>query len=152
FLFLKLDPNPFFGAMSAIHALLVLVLYIWVAAQASRFFVEARRHGALELILCTPITISQIISGQWAALQRLFVLPAGVSLVMQAAVVALQVQMFAGKTGTTFMVSPGGGNVDFGLYQIITGVVGAVEFLTGLCALSWFGMWTGLTTKKSNVA
>jgi len=151
FLYLKLDPTPFLGVMSAIHALLVLVLYIWVAAQASRFFVEARRHGALELILCTPIPIPQIIGGQWAALQRMFVLPAGVFLVMQMAVVALQVQMFSGKSGSTITV-PGARNVDFELYQFIAGVVGAVEFVTELCALSWFGMWMGLTTKKSNVA
>jgi hypothetical protein len=31
-------------------------------------------------------------------------------------------------------------------------VTGAVEFVTGLCALGWFGMWMGLTTKKPGMA
>ena len=121
------------------------MLYLWVAAQASLFFVEARRNGALELVLCTPVTVAQVLRGQWAALQRLFVIPAAVILVMAAAETMLQAQMFARantQTSTTNMQ----------LYAIISGITGAVEFITCLFALGWFGMWMGLTTRKNSLA
>src|SRR5207244_5842368 len=46
-----------------------------IAAQACRFFAESRRTGALELLLCTPLRNRDLISGQFAALRRLFLWP-----------------------------------------------------------------------------
>ena len=49
--------------------LLVDFLFIAIAAFAScRFFVESRRSGALELILCTPITQGEILEGHFLAI------------------------------------------------------------------------------------
>ena len=55
--------------------LFTLVLYLWTASQACRFFVEARRSGLLELLLATPVSDRQIVRGQWRALLRMFGLP-----------------------------------------------------------------------------
>src|SRR6266699_6167823 len=54
---------------------LMLVLYLWAASQACRFFVEARRSGLTELLLASPVNEKQIVQGQWRALVRMFALP-----------------------------------------------------------------------------
>ena len=46
-----------------------------LALQACRFFVEARRSGALEMLLCTPLTSRDIIRGQALALRKSFLWP-----------------------------------------------------------------------------
>ena len=60
---------------SWIGGLFTLILYLWAASQACRFFVEARRSGLLELLLATPLSERQIVAGQWQALLRMFGLP-----------------------------------------------------------------------------
>ena len=58
-----------------IGSLFTLILYLWAASQACRFFVEARRTGLLELLLATPLSERQIVAGHWQALLRMFGLP-----------------------------------------------------------------------------
>ena len=55
--------------------LFTLLLYLWVASHACRFFTEARRSGLLELLLTTPLNAWQIVRGQWLALLGVFGLP-----------------------------------------------------------------------------
>src|SRR5439155_61196 len=53
----KVIPQSYVFAFigQAVYYLLALAVLLWVSAQASRFFVEARRNGALELMLVTPL-------------------------------------------------------------------------------------------------
>ena len=60
-----------------------LVLYLGIASQAGRFFVEAQRSGLIELLLATPLTSRQIVQGQWRALVRMFGAPLGLCLAAQ---------------------------------------------------------------------
>lgn len=60
-----------------------LVLYLGIASQASRFFVEAQRSGLIELLLATPLTAKQIVQGQWRALLRMFGPPLALYLAVQ---------------------------------------------------------------------
>ncbi len=60
---------------NSIGGIFVLFLYLWVASQAVRFLVEARRSGLAELLLVSPIGERQITRGQWRALLRMFGLP-----------------------------------------------------------------------------
>lgn len=55
--------------------ILTLVVYLGTASQASRFFVEARRTGLVELLLATPLTVQQIVQGQWHGMIRMFGIP-----------------------------------------------------------------------------
>ena len=55
--------------------ILTLVVYLGTASQASRFFVEARRTGLVELLLATPLTVQQIVQGQWRGMIRMFGIP-----------------------------------------------------------------------------
>ncbi len=151
-LYLRMETNNFSGVLSLIHALLVATLCLWVAAQANRFLVEARRNGTLELILCTPVTVAQIVRGQWAALQRMFVAPAAIILVMQVVETALTVRMFARMNAQSATVTAGGAVIThMELYQLLGGVASGAAFVTTLLALGWFGMWMGLTTRKASL-
>jgi ABC-type transport system involved in multi-copper enzyme maturation permease subunit len=69
-----------------VGGLFTLLLYVWAASQASRFFVEARRSGLLELLLVSPLSESQIVRGQWQGWLRMFGLP--VALLLAADVAA----------------------------------------------------------------
>ena len=63
--------GPWYWWTYASEALL-LALYVTVASQAGRFFMETRRSGLMELILATSLSEKQILQGQWRALIRLF--------------------------------------------------------------------------------
>ena len=52
-----------------------LVIYLGIASQAGRFFVETRRNGFMELLLVTPVTLAEVVQGQWRAFMRMFALP-----------------------------------------------------------------------------
>src|SRR5437762_13203457 len=58
------------------QSLLALALYLWMASQASRFFVDAVPTGAMELVLVAPVNPPQIVRSQWTALRRTFLFPA----------------------------------------------------------------------------
>jgi ABC-type transport system involved in multi-copper enzyme maturation permease subunit len=53
----------------------LFTMKLLVAIEACRFFAEARRTGAIELLLASPLTNDQIRQGQWTALRRFFVPP-----------------------------------------------------------------------------
>ena len=53
-------------------ALVTLALYLVITSQACRFFVDVQRSGLIELLLATPLTVKQIVQGQWRALLRMF--------------------------------------------------------------------------------
>ena len=68
---------------SYVGGALTLVLYLGIASQASRFFVEAQRSGLIELLLATPLTVNQIVQGQWRGLLRMFGAPLAVLVAAQ---------------------------------------------------------------------
>ena len=69
--------------------LLNSILKVWIASEAGRQLSEDRRSGALELVLCTPMKVKDILLGQLLALRRQFLGPLlmvmGVELVFLAA-------------------------------------------------------------------
>jgi hypothetical protein len=71
-------------AWNSCSSLVLLLFYLGAAAYAVRFGLEARRNGMLELLLVTPLTVKQIVQGQWRAAGRLFSLPLAVCLLAQA--------------------------------------------------------------------
>ena len=68
---------------SYVGSALMLALYLGMASQAGRFFVEAQRSGLLELLLATPLSGIQIVQGQWSALLRMFGIPLALYLAAQ---------------------------------------------------------------------
>jgi ABC-type transport system involved in cytochrome c biogenesis permease component len=178
-----------------IYYLLALTLLLWVCTQASRFFVEARRNGALELMLVTPLTVREIVGAQVRTLCRVFLVPALVVLCLKVGFGVMQIgemrKAFGGvstataattnmtmvtttytiggakttitntttttvttnapSAATTITVPPTV-NFDYEIYQIVGLITSGINFPADLIALACFGMWMGLTTKKTNLA
>jgi hypothetical protein len=87
--------------------LLTLVLYLGIASQAGRFFVEAQRSGLTELLLATPLTVNQIVQGQWRALRRRFGAPLAVWLAVQLLGAFLAQQAMWNRLATVTPPTPG---------------------------------------------
>jgi len=123
--------------------LLPYVLYLWVAAKACQFSVEARRSGLLELLLATPLTSREMVLGAWRGLVRLF---AGAVLVL----VSVQtVGLFLNGTG---MLRSMGRVSGLGWLTTTSGIAGLLVVVCNLMALAWFGMWMGLTSRNTLIA
>jgi len=120
--------------------LLLVVLRILVGVYACRFFAEARRIGALELLLATPLTVDQILRGQWMALRRLFLVP---SIALLGAGILPLFLIFLTDLPNAFPT------------WIILGSAYAFsipKLICDLLAAAWTGMLVGLTAKKPNLA
>lgn len=123
----------FAGALAVVGALCGGVIVAWVS---SRFFVNVRRSGELELLMTTPLGVETIVSEQWNVLKRFFVWPV---VVMQAPMLP---QILAGAT--TFGVgAPASWQSQVTLFKVL---VIANTFL-GACSLCWLGLWMGLQAR-----
>jgi ABC-type transport system involved in cytochrome c biogenesis permease component len=140
-------------SLSSTSQLLTLVLLLWIALQASRFFVDAGRNGAMELILVTPASHRQIVQGQWSALWKMFIIP--VLFLMALLVISgigtihgiqksMQAANAASTTTTSFSydITP----------MIVSTATGTVDLFFDFLALAWFGMWMGVTSRKTSIA
>jgi hypothetical protein len=166
----------FFGGV------VTLVLYLGIASQAGRFFVEAKRSGLLELLLTTPLTAKQMVQGQWRALLRMFGLPLALYLAAQLTSTVMSQQSWrrvataapspptvtttnattnamivtttrrTPMTTTTTTVSVGGFTAPSEWATLAASVAGTLVFVANLAALSWFGMWMGLNSRNTNLA
>jgi len=115
-----------------------LTFKAWVASEATRQMAEERHGGTLELLLSTPLSIEEILRGQWLALRRQFLWP------VCAVVLILFVLMQASLKP---VISPEQRTT---LATIWLG--GIVMFLADLVTLYWVGMWDGLTTANAQKA
>jgi len=121
-------------------SLLLVLLRILVGVYACRFFAEARRIGALELLLATPLTVDQILRGQWIALRRLFLVP---SMALLGAGIMPMLLIFLTDLPNAFPT------------WIILGstyTLAIPKLICDLLAAAWTGMLIGLTAKKPNLA
>jgi ABC-type transport system involved in multi-copper enzyme maturation permease subunit len=124
------------------------LLKVLVALQASRFFIEARRTGILEVLLCTPLRKREIIKGQLLALKRIFGWPLFAFMLL--GFVPLAFQVFQTMKHPTF--------AEFGdiilLFAVSLAGVGlfTLSLLADFFAVVWVGMWLGLSMKKVSSA
>jgi len=137
-----------YGAM----ILMSVVFAVWLASQASRFFVDATRTGVLELVLATPLPARDIVRGQIWALAGMFVGPALIVFCAKAAVGIGQLVSYLNMTGKV-AATPGAQFFDdLVLQQVVSLVSALLRFVTGSVALAFFGMWMGVITRKPNLA
>jgi len=107
-------------------------IFAWVA---SRFFIEARRTGEIELLLTTPVGAQGIISAQWQVLKRLLRWPVVVILLPS----LLQVVLYLGVMRVFRSQSEW-----WRIYYGLSTLAGAFATVFGIGALCWVGMWFGL--------
>lgn len=123
-----LTPYFLFGAMK-----------VWVAFEAASRFHEDRRSGALELILASPLTVQEILSGQLHGLRRQFLAPA----------------VLVGIVGVVFMLAPFWSkllSVPGNELWSLMFLAGLIVFALDLVACSWAGLWVGLNFRQVNRA
>jgi ABC-type transport system involved in multi-copper enzyme maturation permease subunit len=123
---------------------LAFCLKVLFTLQACRFFAEGRRNGALELLLCTPLTNRDILGGQVRALWRSFFWPVLAFILIS----LMPVVVYLGQAIKRRDFSPLGDALG-GLF--FTGI-NSVRLIVGLTAACWFGMGLALTLKRPNLA
>lgn len=109
-----------------------LIIKCWAGVEAARRFGEERRSGALELLLCTPLSVREILRGQMQSLRRQFFWPAFVLLLLWFLFLATLIPRW-GASGFGFQV------------LMILGTM--VLLVLDLYALCWLGMWKGLNSR-----
>jgi len=106
----------------------------WLAMEASRRFGADRRSGALELLLCTPLSVKEILRGQWLALLRQF--GAAVALVCAVDFVFLGLGLKrVGQSGREFWIA--------------LCLAGIFIFVFDLITLALLSMWGSLRSHKA---
>jgi hypothetical protein len=117
------------------------ILKSLVATQSCHCLAEARRNNALEMLLSTPLTVDQIIRGQIQALKRIFLVPIIIILALES----------AGPIGGLFTLWQQGRGEDESAY-VIVGLLLLTFFFLDMVAVTWAGMWFGLSSIKENQA
>jgi len=115
---------------------LAAVLFAWAA---SRFFIEGRRTGELELLMTTPLGAERIVSDQWNALKHLVRWP----MVVMFAPIVLQLAR---------MVASGSPPAQWRVHITISSLLNMVNTFVGLGAVCWLGLWFGLKTAGTAAA
>ncbi len=116
------------------------VMKYFMATEASRRFIEDRRSGALELLLSTPMNVSDIVRGQRLALFRQFAGPVLAVLLADVLFIILGVNerdSYSAREATFWMFLCG---------------AGIAVFVTDMLSLSWVGMWLGMKSRGANRA
>jgi ABC-type transport system involved in cytochrome c biogenesis permease component len=113
-----------------------LLLKGWVAAECGRQIAEERQQGSLELLLCTPLSVPDILRGQFLALRRQFLGPFLITVILW--VVFLN---------ATIKNETNSGQRDFWTALWVSGLI---MLVADLYAIYWVGMWQGLTAKNPN--
>lgn len=124
----------------AVSVLISWAAKIVVAAGAAHALAEPRRSGALELLLCTPVTSQMIVSGHWRAARRAWLGPALAALALKLAiVVAVLAESWSSPLVTVFVGS-------------VWSAWETLSFLGDLAAVFWVASWLGLRSGRATMA
>jgi ABC-type Na+ efflux pump permease subunit len=118
-----------------------LLIKLWLAAVAPQSLGDARRSGALELLLCTPVEPERLVRGQVQALINYFFVPA--------LVIAVCFPI-AAIIGTSMAQNHGALNATISFIWV--GTIWMILFVLDLHALAYAGLWFGLTTSRADRA
>lgn len=129
------------GVISFLHIGLQVLSVALLALVASRPLSEARRSGALELLLCTPVTGEQIVRGHWAHLWARLRLPLALTIV---APMGLYLWVLWGQVSR---VSP-----QPWTYLLWLQMPRLAVQVAQVLAACWLGLWLGLAAKTTGHA
>ena len=129
-----LDAGTYLMTALALHSF----FKCWVAMEASRRLGQDRRSGALELLLCTPLSVSDILRGQWLALLRQF--GGACALIIAADAIFLALGLKDSYSA------------DDRRDWILMWLAGTAMFVLDLVALTLLSMWMSLKNRKPTQA
>jgi len=124
------------GVNIATAIMLNVALKLWVGLETCRELAEARQSGVFELLLSSPLTVADIVRGQWLALRRQFLIPIALSLAV--VLIFLLGALAHSYAGHAQLILLWGG--------------GMVMFLLDVAALFWTGLYSAVTTRTPNQA
>lgn len=133
------------GAVTAttIAWVLALVIRVSMAFQSCRFFSEARRSGAFELLICTPLTTREMLRGQWLAIRRHHLIP----VIAVLGLYAMGMVATFGFSGSAAAAVSAGGWMPVWI-MIGWHVYPMLRFVADVFAVVAVGMLMGLTSRK----
>ena len=120
------------------HAL-IFTNRVWLCVMACRFWLEARRTGALELILTSPMPVRTVLRGHWRALGLLFAGPV--------AAIAL-LHLFYIEENWRLTAARGPLNATLLHYYALSAAGSLVNFVTDVMAICWLGAWLSLASRR----
>jgi len=126
-----LNAEMIFLATSVLH----ITLKGWMAIEATRKLGEGRRSGELELLLVTPLGVNTIVDARMRALQRQFLIPIALVLLVDILFLLFGMQT-AGWWGT-----PGTWAMAF--------LVAIGIFVCDCYTITWVGLWQGLNARSA---
>jgi hypothetical protein len=127
-----------FGAMLLVH----LTLAVWVASEACHLFAGARDSGAMELLLCTPLPVREIVEGHVLGLRRMFSRPVVALLSVEGVLLGAQV----------YLMGSGGTPPALCLAVVLGAGLCFLGAVMDLFAVARYGMWQGLLNRKPGSA
>lgn len=135
-------------AWGSLAGLAAFLLYLWAASRCSRLFIQARQSGLLDLLLSSPLSVREIVHGQWTAWARLYGLPLVILALANLVGTWMSMNRTWGSMGPQFSVST---SVLMAV-SLAAACLSCALTVANLAALAWFGMYSGLTCKTANGA
>jgi hypothetical protein len=112
----------------------------WIANTACYAFSTDRDNGALELLLCTPLSVRDVLRGHAQALRRQFLAPV-------LTLVAVELCLFGIALGTDTTYRAGASELLPLMFLAGIGV-----FVADIFAAVWVGWWAGVVSKNASSA
>jgi hypothetical protein len=113
-------------------------LKYWLVGESTRRFLEIKRDGALELLVCTPLSVSEMLRGQYLAMRRMFGGPLLAILIVDFLMLAMALR------DTTDREDRAAFTVAF--------LAAITLLLADYHTLIWVGSWQGLIAKNAKNA
>jgi len=131
------------GVLLCVH----LTLKVFLASRACQCVAEARRNSTLELLLCTPLKVEDILRGQVLALKKAFLKPLLVVLFVEIIAIYWMLSVTIGIPAAARKLPVSMGDILIGVE-----VAYVLFFLLDLQGVVWTGFWFGLCSKNESTA
>ena len=134
---------PVFVVSTIVAVTLHAILKMQLCAAACQRLAEDKEAGTLEVLLATPLTITEIVRGQWLALVRQFLGPLIAVIAIQFLLLALALVL----REQDFFNQP-----DSAATYVWVCAATALMLGQDLLALGWVSMWQALSAKNVMLA
>jgi hypothetical protein len=123
------------------------LMKLQVARVSCRFFAEAKKNNAMEMLLSTPLTVEKIVEGQWLGLRRYFTRTMLITFGLE----ILGLFLVAVADGATWRRD---GSDILGEFGVIFGGgwVYSLYYVYDAFGVAWAGIWFGLSAKSEAAA
>lgn len=119
------------------HLLTNSIIKAWIAVESAKRFSADREGGGLELLLCTPMPVSEIVRGQLLSVRRQFLVPVLVVSSLEVLLLCVLLWLYPRL---------------FNGWELVMVMGGFIVLWADYFTLPWVGMWKALVAKKPKSA